>query len=121
MYLVQTNNLVLGVFMHLIKQVEEEENMTAPSITDANMILLSKPNILDDYPLVRKLNHNHSRNHNHNHNHNQAPSVLAKSEGRWEGGGGGGGEEDARFHLRLGKNCSPRDRESLRKIKRRGE
>ena len=54
-FLVHTSDVAVSLFMQLVRRVEQAEGIVAPDLCDANMLLLSTPNIHDDYPLVRRI------------------------------------------------------------------
>ena len=55
-FLVHTSDVAVSLFLQLVKRVEQSEGILASDdLEPASMLLLSAPNIKDDYPLVRRI------------------------------------------------------------------
>lgn len=128
-FLVKTNDICVNIFMQLVKKVEEVEHCYSYELKDANMILLSQPDIHDDYPLVRRIyssndNNNHHTKKRNNHTQDYSPNKKSKGTDRSNNNSTHDGEDVSssrpiHYHMLPGKDCPLRYRLSLQKIQPR--
>ena len=55
LYVARSSELAITVFTRLVEKVEEKLDMHSPSPLDARMLLLTPPDPLWDFPLIRSL------------------------------------------------------------------